>query len=52
MKIIITGAAGFVGRHLAGLLLEQNHKILGIDIDPDHIDSRIQSRDIDLTQRR
>lgn len=30
MKILLTGAAGFVGSHLAGKLIE-NHKIVGID---------------------
>ena len=31
MRIIITGVAGFIGFSLAYKLLEQNHKILGID---------------------
>ena len=28
MKIIITGGLGFIGSHLADLLLKQNHKII------------------------
>ena len=31
MKIIITGVAGFIGFSLAYKLLEQNHRIVGID---------------------
>nr|WP_320025666.1 NAD-dependent epimerase [uncultured Acetobacterium sp.] len=31
MKILITGVAGFIGFHLAKLLLEEKHKIIGID---------------------
>ncbi len=31
MKILITGTAGFIGFHLAEKLLEQGHKIVGID---------------------
>lgn len=31
MKILITGAAGFIGFHLAKLLLVKNHDIVGID---------------------
>ena len=31
MKILITGAAGFIGYNLANLLLKKNHKVFGID---------------------
>jgi len=31
MKILITGAAGFIGMHLALRLLEQGHAVVGID---------------------
>jgi UDP-glucuronate decarboxylase len=31
MKIIVTGAAGFLGSHLCDKLLEQGHHVLGID---------------------
>lgn len=31
MKILITGVAGFIGFHLADLLLGENHQIVGID---------------------
>ena len=31
MKIIITGVAGFIGFSLAHKLLEQNHRVVGID---------------------
>ena len=31
MNILITGSAGFIGFHLAKLLLEKNHKVIGID---------------------
>ncbi|WP_399629015.1 NAD-dependent epimerase [Sporosarcina sp. SG10008] len=31
MKILITGAAGFIGFNLAGKLLFQNHQVIGID---------------------
>jgi uncharacterized protein (TIGR01777 family) len=30
MKILITGSSGFVGRHLAGALLEDGHDIIGL----------------------
>ena len=31
MKILITGAAGFIGFHVAGRLLTQGHAVVGID---------------------
>ena len=31
MKLLITGAAGFIGYHLCKSLLEEDHQILGID---------------------
>ena len=31
MKILVTGAAGFIGFHLCEKLLQNNHQILGID---------------------
>lgn len=31
MKILLTGSAGFIGFHLAKKLLDNNHKVIGID---------------------
>ena len=31
MKLLITGAAGFIGSHLAETLLAQGHQVIGID---------------------
>lgn len=31
MRILVTGAAGFVGSHLSERLLELNHEVLGVD---------------------
>ena len=31
MKILLTGSAGFIGFHLAKKLLDNNHKVTGID---------------------
>lgn len=31
MKILVTGAAGFIGFHLCNSLLNQGHQIIGLD---------------------
>jgi UDP-glucuronate 4-epimerase len=31
MRILVTGAAGFIGFHTVSLLIKQNHKVTGID---------------------
>lgn len=31
MKILLTGCAGFIGYHVASKLVDQNHKVIGID---------------------
>src|SRR5207249_693775 len=31
MRILVTGSAGFIGFHLAGLLLAQGHQVVGLD---------------------
>ena len=30
MKILVTGASGFIGTHLTGVLLNRNHQVLGL----------------------
>jgi UDP-glucuronate 4-epimerase len=31
MRILVTGSAGFIGFHLAGMLLAQGHQVIGLD---------------------
>ena len=38
MKILITGAAGFIGYHLAKRLLDEGHEIIGLDNVNDYYD--------------
>ncbi|CEN49791.1 Putative UDP-glucuronate 4-epimerase (fragment) [Capnocytophaga canimorsus] len=38
MKILVTGAAGFIGFHTCKILLEREHKVFGIDNINDYYD--------------
>lgn len=42
MKILITGAAGFIGYHLCRRLLDEGHQITGIDSLNDYYDVRLK----------
>jgi UDP-glucuronate 4-epimerase len=44
MRILVTGTAGFIGFHLAKLLLEQGHKIHGFDGITDYYDVTLKRR--------
>ena len=42
MKILVTGTAGFIGFHLAKLLLERGDEVVGIDSINDYYDSSLK----------
>jgi UDP-glucuronate 4-epimerase len=42
MKILVTGAAGFIGMHVAKLLLERGDEVVGIDNLNDYYDPRLK----------
>jgi UDP-glucuronate 4-epimerase len=44
MKILVTGTAGFIGFHLAQKLLQDKHKVIGIDNLNPYYDVRIKQR--------
>jgi len=46
MKVIVTGAAGFIGSHLCERLLAEGHQILGVDNFDDFYDPAIKRRNI------
>jgi len=41
-KILITGAAGFIGFHLAKLLIKNNYKVVGLDVINDYYDPNLK----------
>ena len=42
MKILVTGAAGFIGYHLTDLLLSRGHQVVGIDNINDYYDVNLK----------
>ncbi|WP_010136885.1 NAD-dependent epimerase [Ochrovirga pacifica] len=42
MKILVTGAAGFIGYHLSELLLSRDHQVVGIDNINDYYDVNLK----------
>ncbi len=52
MKIVVTGAAGFIGSHLAEKLNEMGHNVVGIDCFTDYYASQLkQLNAADLAER-
>ena len=49
MRILVTGAAGFIGFHLVSELLSQDYKVIGIDnlnnyYDPSLKEARLKNK--------
>jgi UDP-glucuronate 4-epimerase len=48
MKVLVTGAAGFIGFHTAKQLLEDGHQVIGIDNLNDYYDPKLKTARLDI----
>ncbi len=51
MKILITGAAGFIGFHLSKKLLDQSYQVIGIDNLNDYYDPKLKEARLNILSK-
>ena len=51
MKLLVTGAAGFIGYHTARKLLERGDEVVGLDNLNDYYDVRLKLARLELLQK-
>ena len=51
MKVLVTGAAGFIGSHLAAALLERGADVIGLDSFTDYYARSVKEANLDVNRR-
>ena len=44
MKILVTGADGYIGRHIVNNLLDLGHEVIAVDIHTDDINDKAEKK--------
>ena len=50
MKILVTGAAGFIGFHTAKKILESGHQVIGLDNLNDYYDVNLKKARLEILE--
>ena len=50
MKVVVTGAAGFIGSHLADALLDDGHEVTGVDAFTDYYARATKERNLEKSR--
>lgn len=48
MKVVVTGAGGYIGRHVVKMLLEQGHEVTAVDFVTQGIDERASISNVEI----
>lgn len=48
MKVVVTGAAGYIGRHVVKELLEMGHSVVAVDLNHKDIDERAEMSNVSI----
>src|SRR5262245_33295153 len=52
MKVLVTGAAGFIGSHLCEAMLDRGHEVVGVDCLTDFYDVGMKRRNLEALVSR
>ena len=51
MKILVTGAAGFIGYHISNFLIKEKNKVVGIDNLDNYYSVRLKKKRLQILKK-